>query len=260
VEFFGRRELGVAAATLIVIALVWEAYVRIADVPNFLLPTPSSVVEEFFSRPQLYGEHLWVTFYETTIGFLAAAALGIFAAIVIVYSRWMQSIVYPIVILLQIVPKVAIAPLLLVWVGYGIESKIIVAVLVAFFPVVVDTVTGLRAVDLELLDLVRVLKGRRWQEFTKVRFPYALPFIFAGLKVAVTLAVIGAIIAEFVGGNKGLGFLIVIANSELNVTMSFAALTLLSLLGLALFGFVSGLEKLLIPWADRETTSTTATG
>ena len=199
-----------------------------------------------------------MTFYETALGFVLAAVLGVAAAIGIVYSKWLQSILYPIVILLQIIPKVAIAPLLLIWVGYGIQSKIVVAILVAFFPVVVDTVTGLRAVDEELLELVRVLKGHRWQEFLKVRFPYALPFIFAGLKVAVTLAVIGAIIAEFVGGNEGLGYLIIIANVELNVQMSFAALTVLSLLGLLLFGVVAALEKLLIPWADEQSASSTA--
>lgn len=247
---FGRREVITALLTLGVLGALWEGAVRIFDIPSFLLPTPSSVIQELFDRPDLYAKHLWVTFYETSLGFLIAAVLGVTVAVGIVYSRLLQSVLYPIVILLQIIPKVAIAPLLLIWVGFGIQSKIILAVLIAFFPVVVDTVTGLRAVEDELLQLVRVLKGQRWQEFTKVRFPYALPFIFAGLKVAVTLAVIGAVIAEFVGGNEGLGFLVIIANVELNARMSFAALTVLSMLGLFLFGVVVALEKLLVPWAD----------
>ncbi len=246
------REVGTAVVAIVLTVALWEAAVRLLGVPDFLVPAPSAVWQEFASRPDLYATHTWVTFYETLIGFLLAIVLGILAAIAIVYSRALQSVVYPVILVLQIVPKVAIAPLLLIWVGYGLQSKALIALLVAFFPIVISAATGMRAADPELLDLVKVLNGSRWQEFVKIRFPYSLPFIFSGLKVAITLAVIGAIIGEFVGGNEGLGYLIVIANAQLRTAMSFSSFILLSLLGLGLFVAVVVLERLVVPWGVGE--------
>ncbi len=246
------REVVTAIATLTVVTVLWEVVVRLFQIPSFLIPAPSAIWQEFASRVELYANHTWITLYETLLGFLLAVVLGILAAIAIVYSRVLQSVVYPVILILQIVPKVAIAPLLLIWVGYGLQSKAVIALLVAFFPVVVSTATGMRAADPELLDLVKVLKGSRWQEFVKIRFPYSLPFIFSGLKVAITLAVIGAIIGEFVGGNEGLGYLIVIANAELKTAMSFSSFILLSVMGLVLFGLIVVLERLMVQWGVTE--------
>ncbi|MBI4492144.1 MAG: ABC transporter permease [Chloroflexi bacterium] len=246
------RELLIAMLTLVVTIGLWEAVVWAFKVPSFLVPAPSAVWVEFLGKADLYAQHTWITLYETAIGFLLAMVLGILAAIAIVYSRLLQSLVYPVILVLQIVPKIAIAPLLLIWLGYGLQSKTTIALLVAFFPIVVDTATGMRAAEPELLELVKVLKGSRWQEFVKIRFPYSLPFIFSGLKVAITLAVIGAIIGEFVGGNQGLGYLIVAANYQLLTAMSFAALILLSLMGLGLFGLIVLVERLLVPWGVTE--------
>jgi NitT/TauT family transport system permease protein len=246
------REVVTALVTIVVCIALWEALVRLLNVPEFLVPAPSGIWQEFASRPDVYATNTWITLYETVIGFVLATLLGIVAAIAIVYSRALQSVVYPVILVLQIVPKVAIAPLLLIWVGYGLQSKALIALLVAFFPIVISTATGMRAADPELLDLVKVLKGSRWQEFVKIRFPYALPFIFSGLKVAITLAVIGAIIGEFVGGNEGLGYLIVIANAQLKTAMSFSAFILLSLMGLALFAAIVVLERLMVPWGVTE--------
>jgi NitT/TauT family transport system permease protein len=246
------REVLTALVTIVVGVGLWEAVVRLFQVPEFLVPAPSAIWQEFASRPDLYAMHTWITLYETVIGFLLAVVLGILAAIAIVYSRALQSVVYPVILVLQIVPKVAVAPLLLIWVGYGLQSKALIALLVAFFPIVISTATGMRAADPELLDLVKVLKGSRWQEFVKIRFPYSLPFIFSGLKVAITLAVIGAIIGEFVGGNEGLGYLIVIANAQLKTAMSFSSFILLSLMGLGLFAAIVILERLMVPWGVTE--------
>ncbi len=246
------REVVTAIATLTVVTVLWEVVVRLFQIPSFLIPAPSAIWQEFTSRIELYANHTWITLYETLLGFLLAVVLGILAAIAIVYSRVLQSVVYPVILILQIVPKVAIAPLLLIWVGYGLQSKAVIALLVAFFPVVVSTATGMRAADPELLDLVKVLKGSRWQEFVKIRFPYSLPFIFSGLKVAITLAVIGAIIGEFVGGSEGLGYLIVVANAELKTAMSFSSFILLSAMGLVLFGLIVVLERLMVPWGVTE--------
>ncbi len=254
------RDIIITVVTVTAVALLWELIVRVFNVPLFLVPPPSRILDEVLQRPELYATHTWVTLLETLLGFVLATVFGIVMGILIVYSRLLQGILYPIVVVLQIVPKIAVAPLLLIWLGYGLQSKLMVALLVAFFPIVVTTVTGLRAVEQDLLDLVRVLKGGRWQEFVKVRFPYALPFIFSGLKVAITLAVIGAIIGEFVGSNSGLGYLVIAANAELRTPMSFAALILLSVLGLALFGLIVAIERLLIPWGVTEEEQPPVTG
>jgi NitT/TauT family transport system permease protein len=246
------REVLSATITMVVVVIAWEAVVRLFNVPDFLVPAPSAVWAEFARRSDLYATHTWVTLYETLLGFLLAVVLGILAAIAIVYSPVLQSVVYPVILILQIVPKVAIAPLLLIWIGYGLQSKATIALLVAFFPIVVSTATGMRATEPELLDLVKVLKGSRWQEFVKIRFPYSLPFIFSGLKVAITLAVIGAIIGEFVGGNEGLGYLIVIANAQMRTAMSFTSFILLSIMGLVLFGLIVVLERVMVPWGVTE--------
>jgi NitT/TauT family transport system permease protein len=246
-----RSAVATAVASTAVVAVLWEVLVRIIGVPTFVLPAPSQVLREAAMRYQLYAYHSWVTLYETVAGFLLAAVVGVAMAIGIVYSRFLRNATYPLIVVLQIVPKVAIAPLLLIWAGYGATSKVLLALLVAFFPIVVNMVTGLLAVEAELLELCRILHSGRWREFYKVRLPNALPYLFSGLKVASTLAVIGAVIGEFVGGNEGLGYLIIIANTELKTQMAFASLAGLSILGLALFGALSLAERLLMPWEIR---------
>lgn len=244
------RDFIIGAVVIMVITAVVEMIVRFFDISPFVLPAPSAVFEELAERPQLYLEQTWTTFYESVVGFALATVFGLVGAFLITYSRFLQTILFPLIVLLQIVPKVAIAPLLLIWVGFGIESKIIIALLVAFFPILIDTVTGLRATDKELVDLVRVLRGSKWQEFTKARLPYSVPFMFSGLKVGITLAVIGAIIGEFVGANRGLGYLIVVANTELRLDMSFVAIFLLSVMGFALYGSVVLAQRLIAPWSS----------
>jgi NitT/TauT family transport system permease protein len=245
----GPREIITGVILFCLSILLMQLIVRGFDIPMYVVPAPSDVIRDIVSRPDLYAQQTWRTFYETVLGFLLAVGLGLAGALLITYSRLLQLVLYPMILLLQIVPKVAIAPLLIIWVGFGVESKIIIALLIAFFPILVDTVTGLKAADPEVLDLVRVLNGSKVQEFTKVRLPNAIPYIFSGLKVAVTLAVIGAIIGEFVGGRGGLGYLIMIANGELRLDMSFAAITLLSLLGFALYGMVAAAQHLIAPWS-----------
>jgi NitT/TauT family transport system permease protein len=246
-----RSAVATAVGSVAVVMVLWEVLVRIAGIPVFVLPGPSQVLGEAASRYQLYLYHSWVTLYETLAGFFLAAVVGVAMAIGIVYSRFLRDATYPLIVVLQIVPKVAIAPLLLIWVGYGVTSKVLLALLVAFFPIVVNMVTGLWAVEAELLELCRILHSGRWREFYKVRLPNALPYLFSGLKVASTLAVIGAVIGEFVGGNEGLGYLIIIANTELRAQMAFASLAGLSILGLALFGALALAERLLMPWEKR---------
>jgi NitT/TauT family transport system permease protein len=189
-----------------------------------------------------------VTLYETFVGFILAVIVGVVAAALIVVIPGLRDIVMPLLIIAQIVPKVAIAPILLIWFGYGLLPKVVIAFLVAFFPVVVNTAAGLAAVEKELLDLGHSLEASRWQIFWKFRIPSALPDLFSGMKIAITLAVIGAVIGEFVGGNRGLGYLIIIANQELDTPLAFAALFILSAAGILLYAAVEVAERLLIPW------------
>jgi len=243
------RDFGLGVGILAAIAVLWEITVRVLDIAPYLLPTPSAVWQEFSSRPAIYWTNFLVTLRGTMIGFLIATAAGILVGTLIVYSTVLRSILYPIIVVLQTAPKIAIAPLLIIWLGFGALPQIVMVILVCFFPVVMSTVTGLSSVEKDLLDLVRILKGGRVKQFVKIAFPQALPFIFSGLKVAATLAVIGQIVAEFVAGDAGLGHVIMVANSELNVAMSFAALILLCAMGLALFGLMELIERLTIPWS-----------
>jgi NitT/TauT family transport system permease protein len=237
-------------ATLIVLVALWEVACRVFNVPPFLLPTPSSILWRMTEKPTLFWVHGWYTLYETVAGFAIAVIVGLVAAATIVVVPSVRDVLMPILLIAQLVPKVAIAPILLVWFGYGVMPKIVIAFLVAFFPIVVNTANGLMAVEKELLDLGRSLEASRWQIFWKFRMPAALPELFSGMKIAITLAVIGAIIGEFVGGNRGLGYLIIIANQELDTPLAFAALIVISLGGILLYAVVELIERLLIPWGE----------
>jgi len=253
-----RTDVVISVVSVIAFILLWESCVRIFDIPYVILPAPSAVIAEGLSRYPLYFHHSWITLYETAAGFVLAAVIGVALSVGIVYSRILRSALFPLIVTLQIVPKVAIAPLLLIWVGYGVSSKIVLALLVAFFPIVVNMVTGLSAVDEELIELCRILQANRWKEFLKVRLPNALPYLFSSLKVASTLAVIGAVIGEFVGGDSGLGYLIIISNTEMRTSMAFVSIVGLSVLGLALYGLIAAAEVLSMPWERRVDSSAPA--
>ena len=246
------KELGTITLSLALFTALWELSVWVFAISEFLLPAPSKVLATLVVKILPLLQHCLVTFRETVYGFLMGLVLGVISAIMIVYSRLLQNLLYPLILVAQIVPKVAIAPLLLVWVGYGEISKVLIAFLVSWFPIIVTTVQGMRMVQPEMLDLVRSLQASDWQIFTKVRLPNALPHFFGGLKIAITLAVIGAIIGEFVGGNTGLGYLVMVANYEVNTPLMFAALIVLSVLGLVLYGVLVLLEMWLIPWSIGE--------
>jgi len=246
-----KTDIAISIISVAAFILFWELAVRIFQIPSLVLPAPSAIAAEGYLRHNIYLQHSWVTLYETVLGFVLAAFIGVILSVGIVYSRVLKSAIFPLVVALQIVPKVAIAPLLLIWAGYGVSSKILLALLVAFFPIVVNMVTGLAAVDEELLELCRILQANRWKEFFKVRLPNALPYLFSSLKVASTLAVIGAVIGEFVGGDAGLGYLIIISNTEMRTSMAFVSIVGLSVLGLVLYGLIALAEKLCMPWERR---------
>jgi NitT/TauT family transport system permease protein len=246
-----RRQLAdyaVPVATLVGAVLLWEVAARVFRVPKFIVPLPSQIVGEAWEWRYRFIGHTWVTLYETLGGFLLSVVVGVPLAVLIVYSPWFRRALYPLIVLTQAVPKIAIAPVLLLMVGYGEFPKMIVAFLVAFFPIVVDTATGLAATPPELLDLSRSYRASAFKTFVKVRFPMALPFFFSGVKVAITLAVIGAVVGEFVGSDKGLGYVILSATSYWKTELAFSAMILLSLMAILLFGAVCLIERLVCPW------------
>jgi NitT/TauT family transport system permease protein len=232
-----------------IILVAWQAYTRMFGISRIVLPSPSDIISASIERYDLLIRETWPTFLESVYGFGLAVLIGIPLAVCVANSRMLNLTLYPILVATQSVPKVAIAPIILVWFGLGIESKLAIAFLVAFFPIVVDTATGLQSTPSGLLELARSLRASPVQVFAKVQFPAALPFIFSGAKVAVTLAVIGAVIGEFVGSVGGLGNLLLTANSQLDSALAWAALVWLSVLGVLLFAAVALAQRLLMPWA-----------
>ena len=221
-------------------------------VPSFLLPAPSAVWKVATAFGANWNPHIWATVRVTLLGFGVAVAMGMLLAVLIVHSRLLSDLLTPVIVLLQIVPKIAFAPLLLIWFGTGALPIVMITFLVAFFPMVVNTAIGLVEVEPDLLDLTRVLRMNWWRVLWSIRFPSALPYVFSGLRVASTLAVIGAIIGEFVGGNVGLGYLVLIANNTANTSLAIASIALISGFGLVLYAAILGLERLAMPWKPAE--------
>ena len=247
------RDLRTALYPLVGVAVIlalWQAYVSAFGVSRIVLPGPLDIAQAARANWVILMRETWPTFLESVLGFALAVAIGIPVAVCVASSRVLNLTLYPILIATQSVPKVAVAPIILVWFGLGLQSKLVIAFLVAFFPIVVDTATGMRATPAGLIELARSLRATWLQIFIKVQFPAALPSIFAGAKVAVTLAVIGAVIGEFVGAVNGLGNLLLSANAQLDSPLAWAALVWLSVLGIALFAAVVAVERLVMPWSE----------
>jgi NitT/TauT family transport system permease protein len=235
-------------AGVALIIAVWVLACWIGNIPTVVLPAPDKVLRAFIVRGDLLLSEGWVTLKETLYGFLLALAVGLPLAVAVANSRPLNLMFYPLLIALQSVPKVALAPMILVWLGTGLESKLAIVWLVAFFPIIVDTAAGLRATPKELLELARSLNASAWQVFLKVQLPAALPFVVTGAKVAITLAVIGAVIGEFIGSSEGLGFLLLSATSQLDTPLAFAALFALSVLGILVYALVGLGERMMAAW------------
>lgn len=250
----GTAAVRVLLPTLTIAALVglWWIATLVFDWKPFLVPTPKDVWNELVAQRHILPGHVKTTLVETLEGFALAILLGIPVAVAIAYSRLLESTIYPALVALNAIPKIAIAPLLVIWMGFGSGPKITMVILICFFPIVLSTATGLKSTPVEHLDLVRSLAASPLQQFVKVRFPAALPFIFVGLKVAISLAVIGAVVGEFVGATKGLGYIIVASGQNANTSLAFSAIVLLSLLSILLFYAIVIAERLLVPWARQE--------
>jgi NitT/TauT family transport system permease protein len=237
------------SVALVILTLIWELAVYVFSIPLFIIPAPSDILVASFQGRNQLPLHTLVTLYETLVGFACATAVGVGLGIVIVSSRLLRDTFFPILLVAQSVPKVAIAPVLLIALGYGELPKIIIVFLVCFFPIVVSTAAGLEAAPPEILDLARSMSATTLDTFRKVRFPSAMPQVFVGLKVAMTLAVIGAVIGEFVGSDRGLGYLILVSMSQANSGLAFGAIGVLAIMSIVLFYSVEIAERILVPWS-----------
>jgi NitT/TauT family transport system permease protein len=238
-----------AALLFVVLIAAWQAALPLVRIPEILVPRPSRIAAVLVSPTIHWSYHIGVTAFEALVGFLCAVILGIGLAVAVVMSRWLERLLMPYILLAQIVPKMAFAPIFFLLLGYNLAPTIVITFLVCFFPMVIDTATGLASVDPNMRDLLRSLQASRWDILRKAELPASLPYIFSGLKVSSTLAVVGAIVAEFVSAKAGLGFLILNAQLTFNSTLAFAAATHLVLLGAVFYGVIVVVERLSMPWA-----------
>ena len=233
---------------LVSLVIVWEVLVRVVNVPSWQLPPPSDILDELIVSKDLLLHHTLVTLKEIVVGFSVALVTGLTLAAGIAYSRILERSVYPIIIASQTIPIIAIAPLLLIWVGYGLTPKVIIVALICFYPIAVNTVDGLKSIDPDMISMFRTLGASRFQVFTKLQVPNSLPFMFSGIKIGISVSVIAAVIGEWVGGSEGLGYLITYSQPLFLTARVFAAIFLLSVMGIILFVLGVWIEHLTMPW------------
>jgi NitT/TauT family transport system permease protein len=238
-----------AAAIFAAFIVLWQLAVSFLGLREYLLPSPGSVVRAMFGDEIPWTRHLWVTALEILGAFVLAGLAGVVLGLLIAWSETLARALTPFLVFVNTLPKVAIAPLFLMWMGYGILPNILIGALIGFFPVVINTAVGLTQIEQDLIDLGRVFDAPKWKVFVKIRIPNAWPYILSALKVTATAAVVGAIVGEFVASQRGLGYVIITTQSSMNTPVAFAALVWISILGLALFGFVAALSRWLVPWA-----------
>jgi NitT/TauT family transport system permease protein len=245
-----ERALNILLPFIAVIAflVLWSAGVRVFEIPDYLLPAPEDVIRRIARDWYVLARNASYTVQSVLSGFAAAVLVGVPLAFAVVLSRSVERVTMPFLVMSQTIPKVAIAPILVVWLGFGILPKIAIVFLIAFFPIVVSTVVGLKSVESDMIDLVRSMGARTLKIMLRVRGPTALPQMFAGFKIAICLSVVGAIVGEFVGSDKGLGYLLLTATGTLDGTLVWSALFILIAIGIVLFAMVSKLERLAIPW------------
>ena len=243
-ENLQRYSLAVLAHVALVLA--WYLFVKLGDVPQFVMPSPGATLEALLEPDYGWWTNAAVTATEIFGGYFLALVVGVGLALAFTWSKALEAFFMPLLVSLNMVPKVALGPLIIVWFKYGILPNSIMAFSICVFPILLTTARGLRETEPELLDLVRSLRGSRWQLFTKVQLPGALPYIFAGMKVGAILAVAGAVVGEFLGSDKGLGYLMLQVQVTLDTPAMFMAVILITLIGMALYGMVLGLERWLV--------------
>jgi NitT/TauT family transport system permease protein len=247
----GLRWLQTNAAPIIAFAVVflaWEAAYRLLHPPDYLLPGPSVILREFLARWLSVALAAWATSQQLIVGYLIAVAVSVPLAMAIAFSPFLQTVVYPLIVFLQIIPKIAVAPLFIIWFGFGFLPKVLLVFLLSFFPIVLSGVAGFASVEPDIMDLARSTGANPLRIFWMIRLPHALPSIFTGLKVGAALSATAAVVAEFVASDRGLGYLLLQYNADMNTAMTFAIVIVLSGIGLAVYFLVELAEQLAIPW------------
>jgi NitT/TauT family transport system permease protein len=250
----GRAFVYYLPSVVVMLALIvlWQVGVTALGIKEYILPTPLAAWRTLFDPNYRWTVNFLATLYAVLGAFALSAVLGVLLAIVIVWNDLLMRTVMPVLILFNTLPKIALAPLFVVWLGYGVWPNILIGTTIAFFPMVVNTAVGLASAEPEMLDLVKTLRASRWKVLRKIRFPNAVPYIFVGLKLNATMSVIGALVGEFVASERGLGSLIITGGVTMQTASIFASLVLISALGLVLYGLVVAVEAMVAPWAHRE--------
>lgn len=242
------RTTGPQIVFLVFVLGVWESISRGGLIAVYILPPPSAIISELVESRDMLFEHSIVTGVEILLGFLVAVVVGVLLAVAVIYVPAFESAVYPWIIATQTIPKVALAPLFIVWFGFGLLPKVVIAFLIAFFPILIDTVVGLKSVEVESRYLLQSMGAGEGKIFLHLRLPTALPNLFAGMRVAIIFATVGAIVGEFVGSNNGLGYVLLVSNASLDTTVLFAALVLISAMAFIFYMIVGAIENLCIRW------------
>lgn len=242
-----RKSLLIAAGLGGVMAF-WEGAVYLLAIKPFILPAPTLIFRQLMRRWDVVLDAAMFTAQSMMIGFVASVVVGVALALVVSFSRRLEDLLYPVLVFLQIIPKIAIAPLFLIWIGYGLTSKVLIVFLLSFFPVLVSSISAFKSVDPEIMDLARSTGAHPWRIFFMVRLPHALPTLFTGIKVAAALSATAAVVAEFVASDRGLGYKIQEYTNNFDTPMTFGAILVLCAMGLLLYGAVEITERLAIPW------------
>jgi NitT/TauT family transport system permease protein len=228
---------------------LWQLVVTVGGIREYILPSPASVWKALVASDIPWGKHMMITTIEIVGGFVIAAVVGVLLGTAIAWSDTVSRALMPFLVFVNTLPKVAIAPLILLWFGYGIGPNMLIGAIIGFFSVVINTAAGLSQIDEDMIDLGRVCNAPKWRVFVKIRIPNAYPYILSALKITATSCVVGAILGEFVASQKGLGYVIITSQSSMNTPVAFAAVALVSVIGLSIFGIVAGLGRVLAPWA-----------
>jgi NitT/TauT family transport system permease protein len=247
---FGRGTIDVLQPflTLLLILVLWQVIVRVLDVPIYIFPAPTDVIEKGIKYAPKIWENYHATLRTAILGYLLAVVIAVPSSLIIAYSSFAERTIYPGLVMIDMTPKVSLAPLILVWLGFGIAPKLVVTFLVCFFPIILNGILGFRSISPEIVYLSQSTGTRAWEMFWKIRLPNALPTLFVGLKYAASLSMIGAVVAEFIGGNRGLGYYLIVTLDHGRVDLAMAVMVAMTTIGLALFFGMAGVESLVIPW------------
>jgi NitT/TauT family transport system permease protein len=240
--------IALPAGTALLALAAWQAFTRLGHIPSVLLPAPTEIAWDFIAGAPELLYHALMTGYQIVLAFLLATVLGFLIAAVLAYSPFLKEMLYPNLVLFQLIPKIALAPLFVVWLGIDAPSRLAFATFISFFPVLISTAAGLEHTDANAVRLCRSLSASDWQVFTDVRVPFALPYFFNGVKIAATMAITGVVVGEFISAKSGLGFLILYSSSRMETARIFAGIAMLCIVGLSLFGLVVLLERKARRW------------